>query len=218
MADGDVGRVDGTEVLITGFQADLVDLGLVDDRIDRDGGLAGSAVTNDELTLAATDRDHGIDGHDAGEERLVDRLTGDDAGSDALDRVSFFGLDGAFAVHGITEGVNRATEQRFADGNGKQVAGGEHLVAFAKFGDITEDHATDFVFLKIEGDADGATGELDHLVIHDVREAVDFGDAVGDGADGAGVLFDRLIGKVGDLGFDLFEDGAHGGVGRERMI
>ena len=47
---------------------------LVDDRVDRDGGLAGLAVADDELALTAADRDHRVDGLDAGLERLLDRL------------------------------------------------------------------------------------------------------------------------------------------------
>ena len=52
---------------------------LVDDRVDRDGGLAGLAVADDQLALAAADRDHRVDGLDAGLERLVDGLALDDA-------------------------------------------------------------------------------------------------------------------------------------------
>ena len=49
------------------------------------GGLAGLAVADDELTLAAADGDHGVDGLDAGLQRLLDGLALDDAGSRALD-------------------------------------------------------------------------------------------------------------------------------------
>ena len=38
---------------------------LVQDRVDRDGGLAGLAVADDELALAAPDRGHRVDGLDA---------------------------------------------------------------------------------------------------------------------------------------------------------
>ncbi len=44
-------------------------------------------------------------------------------------------------------------------------------------------------------------------------EALDLGHAVGDRADDAGVLLDRLGGKLGDLLFDLFDDVAHGEEG-----
>ncbi len=39
---------------------------LIDDRVDRDGGLAGLTVADDELALAAADGDHRVDGLDAG--------------------------------------------------------------------------------------------------------------------------------------------------------
>ena len=53
---------------------------LVQDRVDRDGGLAGLAVADDELTLTPTDRRHRVDGLDAGLQRLVHGLATGDAG------------------------------------------------------------------------------------------------------------------------------------------
>ena len=53
---------------------------LVDDRVDRDRGLAGLAVADDQLALATADRGHRVDRLDAGLERLVHRLAADDAG------------------------------------------------------------------------------------------------------------------------------------------
>ena len=44
---------------------------LVDDRVDRDRGLAGLAVADDQLALAAADGGHGVDGLDAGLQRLA---------------------------------------------------------------------------------------------------------------------------------------------------
>jgi len=46
---------------------------LVDDRVDRDGGLPCLAVADDELPLSAPDRDHPVDGLDA---RLQRSFTG----------------------------------------------------------------------------------------------------------------------------------------------
>ena len=59
---------------------------LVDDRVDGDGGLAGLAVADDQLALAAADRGHGVDGLDAGLQRLVDRLPPGDARRDRFER------------------------------------------------------------------------------------------------------------------------------------
>ena len=52
---------------------------LVQDRVDADRGLAGLAVADDQLALAPTDGGHGVDGLDAGLERLVHRLAAGDA-------------------------------------------------------------------------------------------------------------------------------------------
>src|ERR687885_567925 len=47
-------------------------------RVHGDDGLAGLAVAQDQLTLAAPDRDHRVYGFDAGLHRSVDILTTDD--------------------------------------------------------------------------------------------------------------------------------------------
>ena len=67
LADGDVDADDALPLL-------------VDDRVDRDRGLAGAAVADDQLALAAADRDHRVDRLDAGLQRLLHRLAHDDAG------------------------------------------------------------------------------------------------------------------------------------------
>ena len=77
---------------------------LVDDGVDGDGGLAGLAVADDQLALAAADGDHRVDGLDAGLHRLVHALARDDAGRLDLDLARFLGLDGALAVDGLRRG------------------------------------------------------------------------------------------------------------------
>src|SRR5690606_6237813 len=71
---------------------------LVDDGVDGERGLAGLAVTNDELALAAADRHHGVDRLVTGLHRLVDRLARDNARRDLLDRRMQLRLDVALAV------------------------------------------------------------------------------------------------------------------------
>ena len=43
------------------INADDVAAFLIDDRVDGDGGLAGLAIADDQLALAATDRNHAVD-------------------------------------------------------------------------------------------------------------------------------------------------------------
>src|SRR6185295_768433 len=88
---------------------------LVGDRVEGDGGLAGLAVADDELALAAADRHHGVDGLEAGLQRLLDRLAIDDTGRQALDRRELLRENRALAVDRLAEGVDHAAEQLVAD-------------------------------------------------------------------------------------------------------
>ena len=88
LADGDV---DAAHLLV-GVARLPVGL-LVDDRVDRDGGLAGLAVADDQLALAAADRDHRVDGLDAGLHRLVHALALHDAGRLQLEGATAVGRD-----------------------------------------------------------------------------------------------------------------------------
>ena len=65
--------------------ADDVLAALVDDRVDRDRGLAGLAVADDQLALAAADRHHRVDRLEPGLQRLLDRAAIDDARREAFD-------------------------------------------------------------------------------------------------------------------------------------
>ena len=103
---------------------------LVDDRVDGDRGLAGLAVADDQLALAAADRDQRVDGLDAGLDRRVDRLADDDARGDALDRAGLRRRDRALVVERAAERVHDAAEQRGPDRDLDHAAGRLDRVAF----------------------------------------------------------------------------------------
>src|SRR5690606_7738076 len=84
---------------------------LVDDGVDGQGGLTDLTVTDDQLTLATADRDHGVDRLVTGLHRLVDRLTPDHARSHFLDSVGGGGVDRTLAIDGVAQGVDDATQQ-----------------------------------------------------------------------------------------------------------
>ena len=71
LADRDVDAVERPIVRVAGRFGRPVEARLADDRVDADGGLAGRAVADDQLALAAADRDHRVDRHDAGLHRLA---------------------------------------------------------------------------------------------------------------------------------------------------
>jgi cell volume regulation protein A len=84
---------------------------------DRDRGLAGAAVADDEFALSAANRDHRVDRHDTGQQRLRDRAARDDAVRDLFDGISFLRVDRALSIDRAAEGVDDAAEQRLANGN-----------------------------------------------------------------------------------------------------
>ncbi len=151
---------------------------LVDDRVDRDRGLAGLAVADDQLALAAADRRHGVDDLDAGLQRLLHRLAVDDAGSldlDAADRVL---RDRALAVERSAERVDDATEEAVTDGDFEDAAGRLDGLAFLDVRGITEEHCADRLLVEVEGDALHAALELEQFVDRRAGEAADAGDTV----------------------------------------
>ncbi len=191
---------------------------LVDDRVDGDGGLAGLAVADDELALPPPDRDHRVDRLDPGLERLGDWLPLGDSGGDDVDEAHGLGVDGGPAVDGLSEGVDDAAEERFADGDGEETACGGDGVAFLDGEVVAVNDGADGVEFEVEDlSHDGTVGglELEHFAGHGVGQAVDPGDAVAhlDHApdirdlERRGVLLNFVLDDTGDfVGLDL-----HGG-------
>ena len=161
--------------------ADQVLVAVVDDRVDRDRGLAGLAVADDQLALAAADRDHPVDRLEPGLDRLVRRAgAGRRPGAlNSAGRVSD-GVDLALVVERAPERVDDAAEQLLADGDLEQLAGALDRVALDDLVPLAEQHGADVVLLEVEGEAGDVVRQLEHLQRHAVLEPVDAGDAVGD--------------------------------------
>jgi hypothetical protein len=179
---------------------------LVDDGVDGDGGLAGLAVTDDELALATADGDEGVDGLEAGEHGLRDGLAGDDAGRLDLGTAALAVVEGGPAVDGLADAVDDAAEELGADGDVDDGAGPLDGVALEDVAIVSEDDDTDVVLLEVEGHAAEAAGEDNHLSGLDVGQAVDAGDTVTDRDDGAGlgVLGGGVLGGgAADLGLEV---------------
>ncbi len=153
---------------------------LIDDGVERDGGLPGLTVADDQLALAAADRNHGVDGLDAGLQRLLHRAAIHYAGRDGFHRTRFAGSNGPFAVDGFAQRVHYAANQSFAHRHGHDFAGAADFVAFLDFLIFAEQHGSHLIFFQVESDAGDAVRELHHLAGHYVFEAVNTGDAVAD--------------------------------------
>ena len=175
------------------MQIDVAAL-LVDDRVDRDRRLAGRAVADDQLALAAADRDHRVDRLDAGLQRLRHRLALDDARRLELERAPLGGLDRALAVERVAERVDDAAEHALADRHAHDLAGAADGLALLDELPLAEERDADVVLLEVEREADDAVLELEHLERDAVLEAVDAGDAVADLQHGA---------DLGEVGLDV---------------
>ncbi len=168
--------------------------------------LAGLAVADDQLALAATDRHHGVDRLQTGLHRLIDRLTGDDAGGDLFDRGRDRSLDRALAVQRLAERVDDPTEQLRTDRHFQDATGALDRVALSDVFVVTQNHRTDRVALQVQRQPVGVAGKLQHFVGHDVGQTVNTDDAVGDADDRAfGMSLGRQI-EFFDLALDQLTD------------
>src|SRR5262249_44484451 len=112
LADRDV---DAADLLLR--VAAVPELLLVDDRVDRDRGLAGLAVADDQLPLAAADRRHRVDRLEAGLQRLVDLLAIHHAGRLQFQRAALVEAgDLTEPVDRVPQRVDHAAQVPVADG------------------------------------------------------------------------------------------------------
>src|SRR5262249_31673633 len=122
------------------IDADQVIALVVDDGIDGNSGLAGLAVADDQLTLAAADRNHAVDGLQSGSHRLADRLPVNHSRRDAFEGDKLVGRNRPFAIDRLTERVDHAANHRIADGYAHDAAGALDLVTFLDFGVFAKQH------------------------------------------------------------------------------
>ena len=197
----DLGERGDRRVLLADRDVDAVDVAalLVDDRVDRDGGLAGAAVADDQLALAFADRDQRVDGADTGLERLLNALALNHGRGDVFDRAILVRFDRTFAVDRIAERIDDAAEQRMPDRDRDDAPGALDLLAFFDLRIGAEDDDADVVLFEIEDDALHAVFELDQFRLLNGFEAIDARDARADFDHGADLVFVHFAREVSDL-------------------
>ena len=185
--------------------ADDVFVVLIDDGVDGNRGLAGLPVADDELALAAADREHRVDRLDAGLHRRVDVLTRDHARRDDVHAARRLGVDRTLAIDRDAERIHDATNERVAGRRLDDAAGRAHLVALFDLLVLAEDDRRDGVLFEVEREAEGVLAEVEQLRGHAPREAVDARDAVADlhhrpDVDGLRFSFEALDLRLDDVG------------------
>ena len=169
LADGDVHAAH----LLVGISRQPV-LALVEDCVQTHGGLAGLAVTDDQLALAAADSGHGVDG---------------------LDAAAGLGGNGAKSVDRVAQRIDDAAEVGVTDGNREHLARATHRLSFFDVRAIAQENDTDLTDVEVEGQAKQATLELQQLVGHRRVQALDASDAV-TGLDDSSDLFASGLRRV----------------------
>ena len=135
---------DGARLLSDGdIDADDILALLVDDGVEGDSGLAGLAVADDELALAAADGEHRVDGQNARLKRRVDALAVDDTGSGTLHCAVAVGTDVSPAVDGHAERVDHAAEESLAHGNTRRASSAADRAARADARVVVKEDAAD---------------------------------------------------------------------------
>ncbi len=175
---------------------------LVDDRVDRNGGLAGLLVTDDQLALSAADWRHGVNRLDAGLHRLVNRLAAYDARGLDLKTASLGSLDVAEAVDWVAERIDNAADHRLANRHAGDLASALDGVAFLNGGCLSHYHHAHVVLFEVQRDSLGAVGELNELAEGDLAEAVGAGNSVTDAQNGANLGEILVAGGGADLVLD----------------
>ena len=87
-------------------------------------------------------------------------------------------LIGTLAVDRLAQRVDDATEQFGPDRHFQDTAGGLDDVTFGDMLVLAKYHHADRVALEVQREAEGVAGELDHLALHHVRQAVNAADAI----------------------------------------
>src|SRR5262249_23790082 len=131
-------HVDAAHLLL--LVAGLPVLALVEDGVDADRGLAGLAVADDQLALAAADRGHGGDGLDAGLQRRAHALALYHRRRLNLQCATGFRLNVTLAVDRVAQRVDHAAQELVADRNREHLAGALDLLALFDLFEVTEDH------------------------------------------------------------------------------
>mmetsp|Transcript_108989 Transcript_108989/g.150728 ORF Transcript_108989/g.150728 Transcript_108989/m.150728 type:complete len:396 (-) Transcript_108989:302-1489(-) len=124
---------------------------LVKDSINSNSGFTSLSVTNDELTLASTNRHKSINGLKTSLHRLVDGLSRHDTGSLKFDSLSLIRINGTLTIDGVTKSINNSTEKTFTERNIDDGTSSLDNITFLDFSIVTQDDDTNVVSLKVEG-------------------------------------------------------------------
>jgi hypothetical protein len=181
------------------IDANQAALGVVDDGVQQHGGFARLPVADNQLALAAANRNHGVDGLESGGHGLADALAVNDAGGQPLDGQGTGGRDGTLVVDRLTEGVDHAANHPLAHRHAQDGAGALHLVAFAQLGVVAQNYRAHRILFEAQGQSGDAVRKAEQLAGHYLVESMEAGNAIAQRRNGADFVDLNLRVVVRDL-------------------
>ncbi len=154
---------------------------LIEDRVHRNGRLAGLAVANNQLALTASDRDKAVNGLEAGHHRLMHRFTRHDAGGLHVHTAGFGRFDRTFTINRVAKAINDTAQQALANACLDNRACPLDRITFTDITVGTKNHDTDVIGFKVEGQPFNAAREFDHFTGLNIVQTINAGNAVTDG-------------------------------------
>jgi hypothetical protein len=175
LADGDVDAVK-----FFAFVTFFVEPPLVQNSIQSDGGFTGLSISNDQLSLASTNWDQRVNSFPTRLHWLVDGFSGNNTWGFDVDSSSFFGVDWAFAVDGVSEWINDSSEEFWSYWNVDDGTGSSDNVAFFDLSIVTEYDNTNVIWFEIQSHTFDSGVEFNHLLGLDVFKTMDSSDTISD--------------------------------------
>src|ERR1041385_663303 len=145
------------------IHADDVLTFLIDDRIDREGGLTRLPVTDDQLALAAADWDHGVDWLQSRLQRFFHRLAVNNTRGNALNSRSFLCDDWSFAVDRLGQSIHYPADKSVTNRNFHDATGAANLIPFSNLGVVAKQHDTHLAFFEIQRQTHNTMGKYKYL-------------------------------------------------------
>ena len=161
---------------------------LVEDGVQGDGGLAGLAVADDELTLPPANGEHGVDGQKPRLHGGVHRLAVQNTRGGVLHGAVAVGLDGPLAVHRHAQRVHHPAQILLAHRHTGGFQGAAHHAARPDLLSVTEEDAAQALGPQVLHHALHAALEHQNLPVLGVSQAADGGDVAVHGQDLAHLL------------------------------
>ncbi len=147
-----------------GIHADHIARTLVDDRVERDGRLAGAAIADDELPLAAAQGDGRIDDEHSGRKGPLDQRSIDDRRRRPLHGRRRCGDNRLAAVERPAKGIDDSPEERLAHRHPDDISRAMHDVAGGNGCGFPEQDAANRGLAQIDGLRGNAALDLEQLV------------------------------------------------------